>query len=385
MAINERALGYLQNCMVKQVEHMKQMEKKGHKPEAIDYETLTQLYLFALDDQPLKGKYKDAQDYLMDILLKQPVMKDIRAKAVAAVVFARTGHMDRAKEYVESIKQFTVYNDLMGRYFDGSRAAYYWNDFRMPAQVAAIEALKLVTPDDQQTISEMQRWILQQKHVQRWDSPVVGTEAVYAFFTPKVGEKPNLDILAPCGKAQLFLDGKLMDTDKPTAGVGYVKTAIDNLHVKTLTVKKQNAGTSWGSVYVTGMQLMADVNSSANGLSVKREVLGGKDLKVGDKVTVCLTIKADRDYDFVQLQDRRAACLEPVEQVSGYRYGCYFEIKDTSTRCYINKVRKGKTQIEIEYYIDRKGDYQNGADTVQCAYAPEYAGRDKGTVLSVKE
>ena len=385
MAIKERALGYLQNCMVKQVEHMKQMEKKGHKPEAIDYETLTQLYLFALDDQPLKGKYKDAQDYLMDILLKQPVMKDIRAKAVAAVVFARTGHMDRAKEYVESIKQFTVYNDLMGRYFDGSRAAYYWNDFRMPAQVAAIEALKLVTPDDQQTISEMQRWILQQKHVQRWDSPVVGTEAVYSFFTPKMGEKPNLDILAPCDKAQLFLDGKLMDTDKPTAGVGYVKTTIDNLHAKTLTVKKQNAGTSWGSVYVTGMQPMADVNSSANGLSVKREVLGGKDLKVGDKVTVRLTIKADRDYDFVQLQDRRAACLEPVEQVSGYRYGCYFEIKDTSTRCYINKVRKGKTQIEIEYYIDRKGDYQNGATTVQCAYAPEYAGRDKGTVLSVKE
>lgn len=385
MAIKERALGYLQNCMVKQVERMKQMEKKGHKLESIDYETLTQLYLFALDNQPLKGKYKEAQDYLMNILLKQPVMKDIRAKAVAAVVFARTGHTERAKEYVESIKQFTVYNDLLGRYFDGNRAAYYWSDFRMPAQVMAIEALKLVTPNDQQTITEMQRWILQQKHVQRWDSPVVGTEAVYAFFTHKMGEKPNLDILSPCGKTQLFLDGKLMDTDKPTAGVGYVKIAIDNIHGKTLTVKKQTAGTSWGSVYITGMQPMADINNSINGLSVKREILGGKDLKVGDKVTVRLTIKADRDYDFVQLQDRRAACLEPVEQVSGYRCGCYFEIKDTSTRCYIDKVRKGKTQVDIEYYIDRKGNYQNGAATVQCAYAPEYGGRDKGAVLSVKE
>ncbi len=384
-ALKERALGYLQERMVADVNMMKRQAAKGYKPTTIGYSSLCQLYAFALDDKPLKGKYKAAQDYLMNILLGQPSLEDIRSKAVAAVVFARTGHPDKAREYVKSIKEYTVCTDLMGRYFDGERADYYWCDYRMPAQVLAVEAMKLVTPDDRQTITEMQRWILQQKHTQRWDSPVVGVDAVYAFFVPKDGEAPQLDVLAPCEKTQLLVDGKPLKTDTPTAGVGYVKVALGRPDVKTLTVRKPSKGTSWGAVYVTGEQPMTDIVSAASGLSVRRELIGNKSLKVGDKVTVRLTVKADRDYDFVQLQDRRAACLEPVEQTSGYRGGCYFDMKDTSTRCYLEKVRKGTSVIEIEYYIDRPGDYLNGAATVQCAYAPEYAGRDNGTVVSVKK
>lgn len=379
------AINYLLGDMVKTVDRMKREEEKGHKQTAVDYEQLVQLYIFALSHPQMNAKQKEAQNYLMHILLSQPALKDIRSKAVAAVVFARTGHMDKAKEYVKSIKEFTVYTDQMGRYFDGSRVPYYWCDYRMPAQVAAVEALKLVTPDDQSTITEMQRWILQQKHAQRWDSPVIGIEAVYAFFVPKAGEQPNLDILAPCEKAQLFVDGKRLNTNTPTAGIGYVKVELDKANAKTLTVKKQHEGISWGAVYLTATQPMEDIKASASGLNVKREVIGAKNLKVGDRVKVRFTIKADRDYDFVQLHDRRPACLEPVEQTSGYRGGCYVDVKDASTRFYMDHLCKGKTEIETEYYIDRPGDYQAGAATVQCAYAPEFAGHDKGNKVIVEE
>ena len=384
-AVRTRALGYMLDCMVKDVARMKQQEKQGHKVKSLDSESLLQLYVTALDQTRMKDSRKDAHDYLMNILVKQPVFEDIRSKALAAVVLARTGHKNLAKDYVESIRQHTVCTETMGRYFDGARAAYSWSDYRMPTQVTAVEALQLVAPDDRQTISEMQRWILQQKRTQRWTSPVVAMESIYAFFVPKAGKQPDLGMLSDTSGAEITADGHRLPATATTAGLGYVKVTLPASGVKTVRISKSATDTSWGALYVSGVQPMADVEAASKGLSVKREVMGGKALKVGDKVKVRLTVKADRDYDFVQLQDRRAACLEPVDASSGYRQGAYVDIKDASTRYYMDRLPKGKTILETEYYIDRKGDYTAGAVTVQCAYAPEYAGRDKGTVMQVEE
>ena len=51
-----------------------------------------------------------------------------------------------AKEYVRSIKEFTVAKEGFGRYFDTPRAAYSWRDYKIPTHVAAIEAITAITP-----------------------------------------------------------------------------------------------------------------------------------------------------------------------------------------------------------------------------------------------
>ena len=107
-------------------------------------------------------------------------------------------------------------------------------------------------------------------------------------------------------------------------------------------------------------------------------------LKVGDKVRVRITIEAERDYDFVQVMDKRAACLEPIGQLSGYQWGYYRVHKDHVTNYYFDRLSKGKHQIESEYYVDRVGTYQTGTCVVQCAYSPEFMAREAGQVLVVK-
>ena len=107
-------------------------------------------------------------------------------------------------------------------------------------------------------------------------------------------------------------------------------------------------------------------------------------LKVGDKVKVVITITADRDYDFVQVTDKRAACLEPATQLSGYRYGYYCAPKDNVTNYYFDRMAKGKHVIETEYYVDRAGQYSTGTCTAQCAYSPAFAARDVSTVVTVR-
>lgn len=40
-------------------------------------------------------------------------------------------------------------------------------------------------------------------------------------------------------------------------------------------------------------------------------------LKVGDKVVIRLTLRSDRDMEYVHLKDTRAVCFEPINQLSG--------------------------------------------------------------------
>ena len=121
---------------------------------------------------------------------------------------------------------------------------------------------------------------------------------------------------------------------------------------------------------------------SVNGKAVGQQ--SSVNVSVGDRVVIRMTVVADRDYDFVQIVDKRAACLEPVSQLSGYQKGCYVSPTDHSTNYFYDQLRKGTHQIETEYSVDRAGTYQSGSATLQCVYAPAFSARDKGMVFVVK-
>ena len=297
-----------------------------------------------------------------------------------AVVFQKNGQQKKAKEYIQSLKEYSVFTEEMGRYYDTPRAAYSWCNYRIPTQVAAIEAMNIVTPEDDKTVDEMRRWLLQEKRTTCWDTPINSVDAVYAFLNGRTSLLNTQEL------SVVKVDGKTIDLPKATAGLGYVKTGIKDTDAQSLTVEKSSEGTSWGAVYAQFFQPTSSIEASASGISVKREIRHqGKSLSVGDKVTVRLTIVADRDYDYVQVVDKRAACLEPVNQLSGYHWGYYISPKDCSTNYYFDILPKGTHVIETTYYIDRKGDYETGSCTVQCAYSPEYYGRAKSQKLTVKE
>lgn len=375
----QRANSYLSGVVIKEVEELRKQEKEKKPIYIWHAHALQWVYLNALSGRTLTAKEKDAADYLMKYLEKQKLSESLYAKALMAVVLFKNGQTAKATNYVKSLKEYTVYADEMGRYFDTPRAGYSWCDYRIPTQVATIEALQLITPNDGQTINEMRRWLLQEKRTQAWDTPINSVNAVYAFLNG------NTQLLATAEPTHFTLDGKPLTVPQATAGLGYVKTTLDNAQATTLTAEKTSSGTSWGAVYAQFMQPTTDIQSSASGLEVKRQIVAvaDKPLTVGDRIKVILTIRADRDYDFVQIVDKRAACLEPVERLSGYRNGCYVTPKDCSTNYYFDCMRKGTHVVETEYYLEREGVYTMGSCTVQCAYSPAYYGRAKSEQLSV--
>ncbi|MBP5278017.1 MAG: hypothetical protein J6Z18_05980 [Prevotella sp.] len=386
--IYHQAMGHLAEVAFKEVEYMKAYEKdkgvKCHPSEfLIDY-----LYILALTKTPASDLSAFVVERLKDITSDLTIY----GKATASVVLATYGEREKAIEFLESMIEYSVFTEEMGRYFDTKKAYSSWFDYKIPTSVACIEAMKMVDAKaNERYIEEMQRWLLQEKRTQAWDTPVNTVNAVHAFL------KDNLQALNPTDKpAQITIDGKALEFSTPSAGIGYVNTSVDGNNKKTLHVKKSSEGTSWGAVYAQFFQPVGEIEAAQMDISVKREVvsINGKavspssspvNVSVGDRVTIRLSIVSDRDYDFVQIVDKRAACLEPVNQLSGYRNGCYVSPTDHSTNYFYDQLRKGKHQMETEYYVDRAGTYQSGSATLQCVYAPAFSARDKAIVFNVKE
>ena len=383
-----KAYSFMGRQIIKEVEEMKKQEKKGAKNLRPSETAIDWLYLTTLDGRKLSTDVDAAKSYLVNRLAKQTKDFTIYGKAVSAVILAKNGYEQKGREYLQSIREYTVYKEETGRYFDTRKAYYSWFDYKIPTEVAAIEAISLLQPQDTKTVEEMKRWLLQEKRTQSWDTPINAVDAVYAFMNNNLQSLDNQGELAV-----LKVDGRELETSQATAGLGYVKSAQTGSDFKTFTAEKTSSGTSWGAVYTQSFQPLTEITDAASGLKVKREVLkevsgnnsSVSSLKVGDRIRIRITIEAERDYDFVQVSDKRAACLEPVGQLSGYRLGYYCTPRDNVTNYYFDRMAKGTHIVETEYYVDRTGTYQTGTCTVQCAYSPEYTARAAAKEFTITE
>ena len=404
------AIDYLRQQTAREVKAMKEDEAKAAQKAARNgkaYQAtpsemaLHYLYIVAMDGTcvKLKAPALNDMDYLLGKLKKMTGSLTIYGKAKAAVILALNYDYKTAADYLKSMEEYSVYREDMGRYYDTRKAYYSWRNYKIPTEVAAIEALQALDAQSiaaissassaiskQQTIEEMQRWLLMSKRTQVWDTPVNTVDAVYAFMK---GNESNWNKRAE--NAVLKLDGKLLPMPQDSTTLGYVKTEKAG-KASTLSINKKSDYTSWGAVYAEFKQPLSEIASAESGIKVRRVIVpaesqgrGTAQAKVGEKVKVTLIITADRDYDFLKIVDKRAACLEPVNQLSGYQWGmeCYVSPKDNTTNFYFDRLSKGKHFVEMEYYVDRKGDYQSGSCTAECTYSPEFGGRTEAYKMTV--
>lgn len=384
------AIDYLSWQTAQEVREMKKQEEKKQKVSPSE-QALHYLYILSMDGRKMKQNLEQDKAYLLKKMSKVTGDFSIYGKARAAVVLAKNSqqnaaYREKAGEYLQSVNEYAVYREEMGRYYDTRKALYTWRNYKIPTQVSVIEALQMLKPNDKQTIEELQRWLLMSKRTQVWDTPVNTVDAVYAFMK---GNESNWSRKAE--NAVLKLDGKLLPMPQDSTTLGYVKTERPG-KASRLSIDKKSDYTSWGAVYAEFKQPISEIGSMESCIKVRRVIVpaesegkGKAQAKVGEKVKVTLIITADRDYDFVQITDKRAACLEPVNQLSGYQWGigCYVSPRDYATNFYFDRLSKGKHIVEMEYYVDRKGDYQSGTCTAECTYSPEFGGRTETYELRV--
>lgn len=384
----QKGFEYLGKQAAEEYKSMKKAEKKGAVDLRPSEQVLRYLYICALDGKaPVDKK---VNQYFIDKLSGEGKELTIYGKALGAIILQQAGKVAEARLFMQSLMEYSVVTDEMGRYFDTPKARYSWFSYKIPTEVAAMEAIQRITKDTK-AIDEMKRWLLKQKQTQTWETPIATADAVYALMATGAS-----DLLANTGGVKITLGKEVIRTPADDA-IGYIKKTVsaDVMNIKKVRVDKEGAGMGWGAVYAQYLESMDQISGQENGLSVSRQLYKGDEalnesapLKVGDKITVRLTVKADRDMDFVQIKDDRAACMEPLQAVSGFRWsnglGYYQATKDASTQFFIDQMRKGTYVIEYQVYVNRTGEYQAGIATVQSAYAPEFGGHTGGYRVMVE-
>ena len=351
------------------------------------------LYICSLTGNQIPVEARKAYDCYMQLSEKDMNQLTIFGKAVMSNVFLSAHNTKAAASMLESIRQYAVHTPDGGAFYNPSADGFSWWGNPLLTQSAAIEAFSHEGKNSA-FVDDLKIGLLKKKQAESWGSSVSTADAIYALLYN------NADVLESKDECQLTLKGvgvnKSVEAVNKEAGTEYFRTEITDETLRNnaeiLNVKNSNSHIAWGAVYGSAMEWTDKIGTSCNALSVKKVYLRNDipvtALRVGDRVTSRLTIKLDRDMDFVQVNDERPACMEPGVAISGYhwngRVGYYVAVKDASTRFFFDHLPKGTYVLEYTYSVDRLGIYQSGIATIQSAYAPEFAAHSSSNKITVE-
>ena len=387
-----KALRYLDEATV----------KKHAKDSSASYLDLLYLHVrSACRDIPLGDALTVHKALLADVRRSWPEY-DEYGKALAAVALHRYGDTQTAREILASLREFATVTPDRGMFWANNRADAYANSPVLvhAAIMAAFHELEGDSPDT----DLMKQWLLCQKQTQDWGDVPSTLEAIHALLLT------GSDQLAAEERLAVAINRKPTKIDPADDRLGYVKHTVpaDQLSGKatTVSIDKQTDSPSWGGVYLQYFQKLDKAEANTAGVSIdkrlylKRATADGMTLtpldslepgtlKVGDRITVRLTVRSDRDMEFVHLRDLRAANLEPAAQLPGtQRQGAllyYQETRDVATNFFFDFLPRGTHILEYDAWIAQAGEYTDGVASLQCLYAPQFSANSNGGSLSVPQ
>ncbi len=366
-------------------------------------------YLYArsyfIKDVPIDKSTKEAFNYYKGQAQKYWKNKSFYMQGMISLALYRYDDKVIPAKIVASLKEHAIYSEEMGMYWKNNNG-YFWYQAPIETHALLIEMFDEVA-NDQTAVDEIKVWLLKQKQTQDWKTTKATAEAIYALFLRGTNLLSD-DSMAVIEVGDMKIDPANDPEINTEAGTGYFKKAWDGNLVKPewgdVKVTKTNNTVSWGAVYWQYFEQLDKITEfEETPLTINKKLFvqrrnGNKpvivplkkdgNLAVGDKVTVRIEIRVDRDMEYVHLKDMRASCFEPVDYLSGYRYsaglGYYQGIKDASMNFFIDYLRKGTYVFEYDLIVAQKGDFSNGITTMQCMYAPEFTSHSEGVRVLVK-
>ncbi|GAB2455276.1 alpha-2-macroglobulin [Hymenobacter qilianensis] len=303
------------------------------------------------------------------------------------------------RSILQALTENALHSPELGMYWKDVRGGYYWREAPTETQATLIEAYDEVQ-NDQKAVDEMKLWLLKQKQTQSWESTRATADACYALLLR------GSDWLQPAQPIQVTVGGAPVQPTTQQAGTGYFKITFPAASIKPaqgkVTVKKTDAGVAWGAIYWQYFEQLDKITPAATPLQLQRQLFRerrtaagpvlepltpAKPLRVGEVLVVRLTLRTDRTLEYVHLKDQRAAGLELISQVSGYRYqgglGYYESPRDAATNFFMGELPKGTHVFEYRLRAAQSGDFSGGLSQIQCLYASEFTSHSAGQRLQI--
>ncbi|MDO5522876.1 MAG: hypothetical protein Q4G48_02395, partial [Bacteroidia bacterium] len=397
-----QAVSYIDGEAIRSFEQLKKNNKDWRNLKSISISDLEYLYVRSSYNQyPLDAKTKEVADFYTSVIEKNWTQFGLYERSLIAVLMQRNGKRTVVQDILKSYREHATVSDEMGMFWANNRAHVFMSQSAVSVHTFIMDAFRIGGAKADE-MDNMKRWLLKQKQTQLWESTHATMDAVYALLST------GTDWFSAENKTVVTVADKRIEPAKQELGTGYFK---ETWHKTEITpemgrVKIENSGNApaWGALYWQYYEDLDKISKTDASLDVEKllfvekiDASGTKlipitetaPLKVGDKVIVRLTVRTDRDLEFVHLKDMRAAAFEPVEQLSGVKWQggtIYYQAsKDASTNFYFDVLPRGTYVFEYGVFVTRTGDYSNGITTIQCMYAPEFTSHTAGIRVQVKE
>lgn len=317
---------------------------------------------------------------------------DVNGKATAINLLTSHGYPTLARTVAESLMEYSESTPEKGLWWPSVDDTYGGSLTQLSIAADALSALHTINPYDP-AIDKIRQWLILQKEARNWGSSATASQIIATFLsTSGSWVKPAQPVVVKVG-------GKKVDATATEDILGYFRTDISQMQPSEamLTVEKTDRTPAWGAVYSQSVQTITDVKAaSCDAVSIEKRIYrqnGSKwesvngTLKVGERVKVQLLIHADRDMQYVAINDDRAACLEPVEQLPRPIYAegiCFYrENRDATTNMFVTNMPAGTYLLEYELWVNNSGTFSSGIATIQSQYAPQITAHSAGSTLIV--
>ena len=395
-----KALKFLDKSMQTDYENLLKYDKKWQNawpsPEQVEFLFVRSSYR----DIPELGDAREAIRFYTNQAEKHWNQYSLISKGEIALLMHRNGKKEVATAILTWLKKTATISEEKGMYWANNRRGSDYFTSPIDTHCLLMSVFNEIAPDTQNT-NRMKQWLLNQKRTQNWESVPATVNAIYALLLT------GSDWLNTQNTCVATWDGKTYSTAEGEIATGYLKTILPNEPANSsanpvLSIRKEGNTPAWGAVYEQYFQEIDKVKGQKGVLSVEkklfvetnngtnrqiRPVTPEQPLRIGDKVIVRLTIRTDREMNYVFLKDLRAGCFEPADQLSGpeSRDGIWYyrSPKDVSENFFINRLPEGTFVLEYPVYVSRSGEYAGGISTIQCMYAPEFVSHTAGESLRI--
>lgn len=399
-----KALKYIDKSILDDYNSLKKNNKGWQNIKSLGTDQLEYIYVrSSYRDIPIDQETRQAERFYTSVAEKNWRNLNLYERSLLLVVAKRNSNKELAQKIFASLKEYATVKDNLGMYWDdkNTRSRCFMSASSVPVHTFLMKAFEEMGASTEE-MNLLKQWLLTQKRTQLWESTHATIDAVSAllrngddWFSTENGDKIRV------GKSVLDMSGA-------EKGTGYMKHVWTKSEISQdlarISIDKKGTTPSFGAMYWQYYEDLDKISQQKIGLSVDKklfkeslsdkgsslqEVSSNNKLKVGDKVVVRLTVRADRDFDFVHLKDMRAACFEPTQTVSGRNWrgelSFYQETKDASTNFYIDYLSKGTYVLEYSVYVNRSGNYSNGISSIQCLYSPEFTSHTGGIRVEIAQ
>ena len=378
-----------------------------------------------LQEAEISAEDRPAVDFYLDVAAKRwKSLRNRQSKAHLALALQRFGAHDEVPgQIVDQLRNQAVENEEFGMFWRDAEGGPWWYRAPIETQALMIELFDVVA-EDAQAVEDLQVWLLKQKQTRNWKTTKATADAVHALLAR------GRDWLAPAddlgfgdgggriaepifpnqsAALEVRLGGQPIEAPaQAEAGTGFFEKRFFAAGIEPrlgeVTLRKTGDGVAWGGLHWqylesleaidpnpgTALQLTKALFVRRNGPDgpVLHPFKEGDRLAVGDDLVSRLTIRTDRDLEYVHLKNRRGSGTEPRNVLSRYRFQgrlAYYEsTRDTASHFFIDYLPVGSHVIETAARVFHAGRFQSGTAEIQCMYAPEFAAHSGSFELEVE-